>query len=100
MGYDTLSSLLQSLPLTHVVLLQTLNPRRNLEPRPFWLDGREGPSPPPPALTFLQVPALGQSSGPAASDCISAPSSATPSSGHHLSSLPPSLPHLSPSFSQ
>eukprot|EP00884_Botryococcus_braunii_P005046 jgi/Botrbrau1/14542/Bobra.0212s0009.1 len=59
-GYDTLCSLLQSVALTHVLLLQTFADQRNLEARTFWQDGGAGPVPPPPPPAILQIPAIAQ----------------------------------------
>jgi hypothetical protein len=78
LGYDTLCSLLQGFPLTHVVLLQTATTRRNLEPRAFWRDGGAEDRAPDDVLAtpaILQIPAVGQAVSATADQPASPPMS-------------------------
>jgi hypothetical protein len=87
LGFDTLCSLLQGFPLTHVVLLQTLTARRNLEPRAFWRDGiaeDRGPEDVLATPAILQIPAVGQAASAAATADQPASSPTVPSEGGHL----------------
>lgn len=60
LGFDLLADLLQNAGPSHVVLLQTANPRRNLPAEIFWAPVGGPAQMPAPAYVLLQLQAVGQ----------------------------------------